>query len=206
MSSRDDILAAIRAQRLEPAECPELDGPWIAYADRVAQFTAALESVGGSCRRVANRDQLQQELESLPEYAAANKVVSRIAGVGRSDIALEALDDAHRLDDVDFAILPAEFGVCENAAVWITEAGVKHRAVYFLSQHLALVLPASALVDHMHQAYERLSFGQAGFGAFISGPSKTADIEQALVIGAHGPRSLCVFLVDDWQSVSPGPA
>src|SRR5262249_25432909 len=99
----------------------------------------------------------------------------------------------HALADVDFAILPAHFGVAENGAVWVTDAGVKHRAVYFLTQHLALVLPADQMVDNMHQAYERLAFAGPGFRAFISGPSKTADIEQSLVIGAHGPRSLTVF-------------
>ena len=41
----------------------------------------------------------------------------------------------------------------------------------------------------------RLRFEEPGFGLFISGPSKTADIELALVIGAHGARSTMVFLV-----------
>jgi L-lactate dehydrogenase complex protein LldG len=65
------------------------------------------------------------------------------------------------------------------------------------------VVPAGEIVDHMHAAYDRLgvaglggsAFAQPMFGAFISGPSKTADIEQSLVIGAHGPRSLTVFLL-----------
>ena len=69
-----------------------------------------------------------------------------------------------------------------------------HRAIYFIAQHLVLVVPREALLDHLHQAYERLSFAGAGYGLFISGPSKTADIEQSLVIGAHGARSLTVLL------------
>ena len=110
---------------------------------------------------------------------------------------MEAIDDPHDLADVDFAVLPGQMAVAENAAVWTTEEGVRHRVVYFLTQHLALVVPRSRLVHNLHEAYERLSFGGNEFGVWISGPSKTADIEQSLVIGAHGARSLTVVLTDE---------
>ena len=106
------------------------------------------------------------------------------------------MDDPHALEDVDFFIAPGEFAVAENAAVWVTDQSLRHRVLYFLSQHMALVVPASQLIHNMHEAYRRLSFDRPQFGLFISGPSKTADIEQSLVIGAHGPRSLTVFLME----------
>jgi L-lactate dehydrogenase complex protein LldG len=93
---------------------------------------------------------------------------------------------------VDFCVLPAEFGVAENGACWITDHGRANRAVCFLAQHLAIVV--GDLVHNLHEAYERIRMPGRGFAMFVSGPSKTADIEQALVIGAHGPRSCTVLL------------
>src|SRR5262249_40998723 len=133
---------------------------------------------------------------TLEEYATARQVVSLVPGVGKGNVDLDQVEDAHQLESVDFAILAGRFAVAENGAVWGIDEGVKQRGIFFIVQHLALVVPASEIVDNMHQAYERLAFARPGFGAFISGPSKTADIEQSLVIGAHGPRSLTVFCVE----------
>ena len=139
-------------------------------------------------------DAVQRGLEELDSYREAQRILSLVEGVGRANVDLEAIDDPHALEDLDFAILPGQFAVAENGAVWFSAAGLKHRVVPFITQHLALVVPADQLLDNMHQAYDRMAFAEPGFGTFISGPSKTADIEQSLVIGAHGPRSLTVFL------------
>jgi L-lactate dehydrogenase complex protein LldG len=205
-TSRDTILTAIRNTPRPEAALPPLEGPWTTYANRRQQFAETLASVAGSAISVADTAQLNDELRRLPVYVEARKIVSLVEGVGDPNVDLEAVDDPHDLADVDVAILPGEFGVAENGAVWVTDRGVRWRAVYYICQHLVLVLPASQIVDNMHAAYARLqaagqgpqsAFAQPMFGAFISGPSKTADIEQALVIGAHGPRSLTVFLVGE---------
>lgn len=196
MASRDDILRAVRAQPRPPAEPPSLNQAWTSYADRRGQFAAVLEAVGGRAVFVADLAALNRALDELPVYTQARKVVSLVSGAGRANVDLDTIDDPHALADVDFALMPGRFGVAENGAVWVADEGVKQRAIWFLVQHLALVISADALVDTMHQAYERLSFPGAGFGAFISGPSKTADIEQSLVIGAHGPRSLTVYVIE----------
>ena len=143
---------------------------------------------------VADTAALISELSALTEWRNAKKTVSLIEGIdGNTDLA--QIDDPHETEDIDFAILPGQFAVAENGAVWISDDGVKQRAIYFIAQHLALVISANDIVPNMHAAYRRLSFDQPRFGAFISGPSKTADIEQSLVIGAHGPRSMTVFVV-----------
>jgi L-lactate dehydrogenase complex protein LldG len=194
MSSRDQILSAVRRHLPESTPLPELTGPWIQYPDSIAQFSSVLEMIGGKCVRVPSIEAIDEELKKIPAYATATQTVSTIPGVGRSTVDLSTIDDPHRLEDVDFAILPGEFGVAENAAIWVTDKSVSQRVIYFLCQHLSLVIRAENVVHNMHEAYERLSL-EPGFGGFIAGPSKTADIEQSLVIGAHGPRSMTVFVV-----------
>jgi L-lactate dehydrogenase complex protein LldG len=194
--ARQEILSAIRRQAVPRAELPQLDGQqWITYDDRVAQFASVLKAVGGNAMAVSTIDELRRELAAIRVYAGAQQVVSLVDGIPSRNVDVNGVDDPHQLADVDFAILHGRFAVAENAAVWVTDEDLRHRVIYFLAQHLALVVPAHEIVNNMHEAYKRLRFDGPSFGAFISGPSKTADIEQSLVIGAHGARSLTVFLL-----------
>ncbi|HTU27710.1 MAG TPA: LUD domain-containing protein [Pirellulales bacterium] len=202
MTSRDKILTAIRKARLPAADLPPLERDWITYPDPLEQFGEVLRQIGGAMVRVADRAELAHRLEELPVYRDARQALSLVEGAGRTTIDWHGIDDPHALETVDFAILPGQFGVAENGAVWVTDRGVRQRAIYFIVQHLALAISSASILHNMHQAYERLELGGAEFGAFIAGPSKTADIEQSLVVGAHGPRSMTVFCVD---SAEPTP-
>jgi L-lactate dehydrogenase complex protein LldG len=193
--SRETILQSIRQHLPESSPLPELDGPWITYPDPIAQFTSVLEMIGGTAIRVPNHDAILAELQQLPHFAGSRKTLCGFAGLCPSDVDLAQITDPHQLEDVDFAILPGQFGVAENAAIWVTNETIPHRVIYFLCQHLALVIPAGEIVHNMYEAYQRVRFDGPQFGTFLAGPSKTADIEQSLVIGAHGPKSLTVFLV-----------
>ena len=201
--SKASILAAIRSQQAPPAELPSLQEQWITYPDPMAQFASVLQSVGGTFAPVADLSDLNARLAEIPAWQTARQKVSLVPGAGTSTIDLAAVEDPHELESVDFAILPGHFGVAENGAIWVTDHGLRHRVIFFITQHLALVIKADQIVHNLHQAYEKLpqsggaNYGrpvrERAFGTFISGPSKTADIEQSLVIGAHGPRSLTVF-------------
>ncbi|MGE0757257.1 MAG: lactate utilization protein C [Pirellulaceae bacterium] len=209
-SSRDSILAAVRSHRLSPAPLPEEFDRGIRYEDPYRQFETALAAVGGRLIEAASPQQAHQSLLELPHVAAARHVTSLVPGIGKTTVDEASVTDPHQLEHVDLAVLPGAFAVAENAAVWFPAEAVRHRVLPFIAQHLVLVVPAHEIVHNLHEAYERLDFllnqpeadgstlhliPRQGFGVFISGPSKTADIEQSLVIGAHGPRSLTVVLL-----------
>jgi L-lactate dehydrogenase complex protein LldG len=115
--------------------------------------------------------------------------------VTRAHLDPSTVSDPHALAGVDFCVAAADLAVAENGAMWITGHGGIGRAVLFLTQHLAVIVNAADVVNDLHEAYARITLPQPGFGVFLSGPSKTADIEQSLVIGAHGARSCTVLLV-----------
>jgi L-lactate dehydrogenase complex protein LldG len=96
------------------------------------------------------------------------------------------------LSEVEVLEVDGEFGVAENGAIWLTEEALPHRVAPFICQHL--VINVKKIVPNMHAAYEELKKPSSSFGLFLAGPSKTADIEQSLVIGAHGARSLTVVI------------
>lgn len=195
VDSRRAILDAIRAARVPEVALPELPRGAALPANPVEAFSAAVAAVGGTAVQVAAADLPAAVRELAAKLQAARVFVGpQAASVG--DVRLEALADPHELEGIDLAVVQGELAVAENGAVWVdTRPLGKHRGVFVVAQHLALVVPAAQIVASFHDAYERLRFEGTGFGVFIAGPSKTADIEQALVIGAHGARSCTVFVV-----------
>jgi len=200
MSSRDTILLKARMNQPAAAPHPGTGGDWQRFEDPVRQFQETLEAVGGRLAICESRADAAAALEDHPQREQFGKIVSHCPEVMAGNFDGAAVARPHELADVDLAVLPGEFGVAENAAVWVTDGGLPHRSLYFITQHLCLTLkytthPADALVHNLAEAYERIGLEGTGFGLFISGPSKTADIEQSLVIGAHGPRSLTVVML-----------
>jgi L-lactate dehydrogenase complex protein LldG len=197
MANKAAILKRLRATALPDVPLPSLDDEWMTFPNRREQFESVLQAVGGQAVAVRDMAELNEQLQELAPYRAARVVRSAIKGIGPQEALWQTADDPHALEDTDFCIVPGQFAVAENGAVWVDGASLPHRAALFITQHLALVVPRSEIVNNMHEAYERLKFDDVRFGVFVSGPSKTADIEQSLVIGAHGARSLTVFLVND---------
>ena len=102
--------------------------------------------------------------------------------------------EANDLNGTDVGIVRGEVGVAENGCIWIPQT-MKEKAVLFISEYLVIVLEKDKVVNNMHEAYARIEMDpKYNFGIFISGPSKTADIEQALVMGAQAARGVTIVL------------
>lgn len=204
MSSKEDILQSIRhhtGTRYEKPDLVEVEEKALKYADKEKQFCEMMKMVGGQAVVLAPGQDINELIKELypdtKRVAAVMDEVKCADGTQTIDCATFHPDDVKasaELDGTDLAIVDGKIGVCENGAVWIQQ-DVEQRAIYFISEALVIVLNRACLVHNMHEAYQRIDTGEYGYGVFISGPSKTADIEQALVMGAHGARSVTVILV-----------
>ncbi|NCU02904.1 MAG: hypothetical protein GXC73_02860 [Chitinophagaceae bacterium] len=193
MSSRDTILKNITANKPELVELPAIDlNTVIQYNDLVQQYKTVLQSIGGGTVELQDLSSLKQELES--RKAKGDFVVNRIAALGEVSDSLASLT-ADELAAVDTAYIQGNVAVAENGAIWLYESNMGNRLLPFICQHLVIVIERKSIVPTMHHAYQQIESAKEGFGVFLAGPSKTADIEQSLVIGAHGARSLIVYMI-----------
>jgi L-lactate dehydrogenase complex protein LldG len=196
MAAREEILTALRRHAQPGAPRPALDGVGARFADLAARFAEGVAAVGGTVVRAADRPAADAALRALPVHREARRIVSLVPGVGGPTEDPAAMEDPHQLEGLDLVVLPGELGVAENGAIWIEGARLPHHALVVIPEHLAVVVDAATVVPDLHAAYARLDLaGRPRWGLFLAGPSKTADIEQSLVIGAHGARSLAVLLV-----------
>jgi L-lactate dehydrogenase complex protein LldG len=192
--SRRRVLDALRTASAPPGPTPDLSRVGVRWDDPIARLAEAVTAVAGRLVRVADRAALAPAVAALAAELNVTRIGSAVPEVpGTLDLA--AVRDPHALEGLGLAVLPGALAVAENGAVWVSGDTFRPRAAFVVTEHLALVVSAGDVVHDLHEAYRRIAFPRAGFGTFIAGPSKTADIEQALVIGAHGARSCTLFLV-----------
>ena len=197
MSNKEDILKKYRANVREKFDMPDLsDIKAIQYPDPLVQFIKMTESVGGHVIEVKEGQDINELVKEM--YPDAKEIASNLPEV---TIATRNPDDVGRARDLngtDVGIIRGQFGVAENACVWIPQT-MKEKAICFISENLVILLPKSQIVNNMHEAYKRIEFDKTydGYGTFISGPSKTADIAQVLVMGAQAARSATILLLPE---------
>jgi L-lactate dehydrogenase complex protein LldG len=192
MTSRDKILAAVKENQPVMNALPNMENfISIQYADVVEQFKNVFEAIGGKIVLINSLDDINNFI--LQQFDTNKNIITTLPELQEIK-KLDSSVDAHQLANIELAILPALFAVAENGAVWITEKEMKIRALPFICQQLCIVLSKKNIINNMQEAYDIILQNEYNFAAFIAGPSKTADIEQSLVLGAHGPGKMTIFL------------
>ena len=193
MSSRDDILARVRAHRPAPVrtlpDIPFFDPP--ADTDLTAAFTRAFVQMGGTFPECGTTDPITVARQFT---ATARVVCSRAVEIPGNRV-ITADTPPASLADVDVGVVRASFGVAETGSLCLTEADLLVNTLGYLPQHLVVLLDPAQIVSNLHRAYQRPEWRSGHYAVLQSGPSATADIEGVLVHGAQGVRSLRLFLV-----------
>ncbi len=193
MSSRDKILTALKSNQPQPAALPNLVNYGQSEKDNIKKFSEMLTFIGGRVVEVNGYDGVTAFINE--GFESDKRIVSTISELVNITEQNTNYSDPHSLDDVYLTILKGQFAIAENGAIWITDNHLPARALPFITEYLAVVIEKKHIVATMHQAYDQIGSIDYGFGAFIAGPSKTSDIEQSLVLGAHGPKGMTVFLI-----------
>jgi L-lactate dehydrogenase complex protein LldG len=192
MSSRDDILASVRAN------LPRLDRPLPRVplfddeppASLLAAFKDSLIRMGGLfLDPPTSGDKLAPVRAKIAGAKIVCSLVPEIAG--NRDI--DAVGTPRDLADVDYAVVRGSFAIAETGSVLLSDADLHVNAVAYLAQHLIVLLDPADIVVNLHHAYRRSEFRDRHYASFHTGPSATADIEGVLIHGAQGVRSLSVL-------------
>jgi L-lactate dehydrogenase complex protein LldG len=191
MSSREKILSAIATNQPELVALPTIDiNTVIRYEDNFIQFKTVLEGIGGKVELIQDISVVNNLFKA--QKSSEKLIINTFDEVDRQVVKLTSFE----LEKLDKVCIKGSLGVAENGSVWVYESQMFNRLLPFICQHLILVIDKKDIVPTMHHAYNKIDIAKEGFGIFIAGPSKTADIEQSLVIGAHGARTTTIYVVE----------
>lgn len=192
MDARKSILESIRQHKPESTDIPDIPDFESPMSNIVFGFGEVAAASGSKVVHIDDRSQLHAVIASnFPEAGSIFSLFDEIPSTFQLNESAAPIDH----QGIDLAIIPAELGVAENGAVWVSTQSVHPRILPFICEHLVVLLEKSSIRSNMHEAYKEINLKNIGFGVFIAGPSKTADIEQSLVIGAQGARSHTICLI-----------
>ena len=223
--NRDDFLAIVeeaavsgRAHRVKTRDLPDTVGYVGCGDDRCAALAAEVDAVGGEVHLVANDEQardtlakLLAELKPAAAFCWKHPLLDRLQvteALHKNNIACHDFDSLAGLDDhsrratilsADVGITSVDYAVAETGSLVVCSKPGQERMVSLLPPvHLALIDEAQIVPD-LYDLFERLQDNDAqtlpSNLAFITGPSKTGDIELQLTTGVHGPGRWIVVII-----------
>lgn len=203
MNSKQYILDNLRKNVRETYDMPDLSFEKTTYPDPVAEFIKqATTTAGAKLIEVKSEDSAASLNSYIKQaYPDAKVIASNVPGI-EADLNPDTVERAQDLDGTDVGVIEGTVACAENACVWVP-MNMKQKAICFISESLVIIVRRENIVSNMHEAYQWLKEKDAtpegiskyGFGTFISGPSKTADIEQSLVYGAQAAKSVTILLI-----------
>ena len=190
---KEDFLNKLRKNTHVQYDMPDMKIEGIQYENTLQQFIDMTKSVGGHVIEAKEGEEINELIRKA--YPEAKVFASNLPEITIAQKNPDTVEEANDLNGTDVGVVRGQIGVAENGCVWIPQT-MKEKAVLFISEYLVILLDKKNVVNNMHEAYARIEMEpKYNFGTFISGPSKTADIEQALVMGAQAARGVTVVLI-----------
>lgn len=195
------ILAPPGARGAEPAA---------GESSPVGRFRERLEAVGGVLVQVAGEQEAGEAVARILAEIGAQRValsdsplVRRVMDATSAEPGVEVVADAptDALFDCDVGVSAAQWGVAETGTLVLESARERHRFASLIPPIHVALLPAEQICQTLGEALERVGERTAAGDlvsrsiTFITGPSRTSDIELTLTIGVHGPQALYVVLL-----------
>jgi L-lactate dehydrogenase complex protein LldG len=190
MSTREDILTAVRNHAPAPRPLPHIPDFTRRPADLTGPFTAALASLDGRVVAAPPADFQAWVSAAFPDARDVCSAVPEVPGT----ITPGQFPGWAAPADVDVTVIRSPLGVAETGSILLTENELAVTTAAVLAQHLVVLLDPADLVENIHLAYRHPSFKQAAYAVLLSGPSGSADIGGVTVHPAQGVTTMTIIL------------
>ncbi|MCX7871970.1 MAG: lactate utilization protein [Verrucomicrobiae bacterium] len=177
------------------------------FEENIALFKKNADELKADFYPVKSLDEIIENLKTIAETEGWKKIATHGNGdlktisdrLGLPAIYTDKKYDVHELEKCDASITLCDALVAQTGSVIVTSRTNKGRAISVLPPHHIVIAFKDQLIPSLPEAFAFLKKKYGGdlpsMASIITGPSRTGDIERILVLGAHGPKKLTIYLV-----------